>query len=460
MSALVRPGRAAKEACAVLLCAALIAAARGAAGVAPGQGTRGGAVSGDAPAAHGPSLDRVFTDEASCVERALQLLDQRLALMPAVAAWKWDHHAPVADPPREQAVILAAAKLTSPLGLSAAAVKRLFALQVRLARDEESDLHRHWRASGYDFSGRVPDLNLELRPRLDRLTRELVRALYLSAPAFSRPDFAARYGTRAARLLRSAGWSEASRAELLADLGAIRLTSAPALRRIEASHILRIGTTGDYAPFSAELHGELQGLDIELASALARRLDAEPIFVRTSWTMLLTDLRRDAFDLAIGGISATPEREAAAAVSIAYLPGGKTLIGRCRDARRFDSLAAVDEPQVRVVENPGGTNEQYARTHLHRAQLIVYPSNASIFDELIAGRADVMITDDVEVELQTQRHPELCRALAGTLTHADKVLLMPRDPGLTAAVNDWLRGELAAGAPARLLRQALASSRH
>jgi len=348
--------------------------------------------------------------------------------------------------------------LAAPLGLSPPPIERLFTLQVRLARDEEAELHSRWRWGGFDFPGRVPDLALELRPQLDRLTHELVRALYLSAPALARPDFGARYAPRAAQLLRSPGWSSASRAELLADLGAIRVVPTPTLARIEASRILRIATTGDYAPFSAERHGELQGMDIELALGLARRLDAQPVFVRTSWSTLLDDLRRGSFDVAIGGISATPARASAAAVSLAYLSGGKTIIARCPDAHRFESLAAVDRPGVRVVVNPGGTNEQYVRAHLHRARLVLYPSNSTIFDELIAGRADVMITDDVEVELQTRRHPELCRALGGTLTRADKVLLMPRDPLFEARVNDWLRGELARGAPAGLLRQALSAS--
>jgi cyclohexadienyl dehydratase len=461
MSARSRAGRTPRgTCCAAVVCAGLIAVARGATGVAAGERTSASDAPCDARSGQSQTHQPRFTPAASCVERAFQLFDERLALMPAVAAWKWQHHAPVSDPVREQAVVHAAAKLATPLGLPPAAVERIFSLQVRLARDEESALQSRWRRSGYDFTARVPDLSAELRPRLDHLTRELVRALYLSAPALARPDFAARYAMRAAQLLTSAGWSDASRAELLTDLEAIRLTSAPALQRIEASHVLRIGTTGDYAPFSAESHGELRGLDIELASALARRLGAEPIFVRTSWTMLLEDLRRNAFDVAISGISATPERGAAAATSLAYLSGGKTIIARCRDAHRFDSLAAVDVPGVRVVVNPGGTNEQYARTHLHRAQLSVFPDNRRIFEELIAGRADVMITDDVEVELQIERRPELCRALAGTLTHADKVLLMPRDPMLRAIVNDWLRGQLAADAPARLLRQALSSPGH
>ena len=110
---------------------------------------------------------------------------------------------------------------------------------------------------------------------------------------------------------------------------------------------------------------------------------------------------------------------------------------------------------MRVVVNPGGTNEQYVRANLHRARIIVHADNRTIFDELRAGRADVMITDDVEVDLQTHRHPDLCRTDPGTLTHSQKAILMPREPDLVQAVNGWLGPEIAAGAPARLLQDSL-----
>jgi cyclohexadienyl dehydratase len=90
----------------------------------------------------------------------------------------------------------------------------------------------------------------------------------------------------------------------------------------------------------------------------------------------------------------------------------------------------VDQPKVRLIVNPGGTNEQYVRSNVHHAQIVVYPDNRAIFDEITAGHADVMITDDVEAELQTHHHAGLCRTLPGTLTHADKAILMPRDPDL------------------------------
>jgi cyclohexadienyl dehydratase len=399
--------------------------------------------------------DHFLTQEAA-VTRVLDIADRRLALMPGVAATKWRTHAPIADPERERVVIKHAGELAAPLGLGAEPVEAVFEVQVRLAREWEERLTAEWQAHGFSFAGPIPDLATQLRPQLDAVTIDMLRALYLAAPALSQPEFITRYAPLAQAHLLAAGWDSASRQELLAALAKIRQMPVPDLQRIAATGSLRVGVTGDYAPFSVESSGGvLSGSDIELARALAERLHAQPLFIRTTWRSMLEDLHENAFDIAMGGISVTPERQSQAAFSIAYASGGKTIIARCSDAARFRALADVDRPQVRVIVNPGGTNEQYVRANLHNAQIRVYADNRTIFDEIRARRADVMITDDTEVELQVHRHQDLCRALPGTLTHADKAILMPKDPALVDAVNAWLKESISAGEPARLLRESV-----
>lgn len=395
-----------------------------------------------------------LTDEAA-VTRILDVADQRLALMPGVAATKWQTHSPIAAPERERVVIAHSGELAQPLGLLPESVERVFEIQVRLAREWEESLTQQWQAKGFNYTGPIPDLNKELRPQLDTITTEMLRALYLAAPVLRQPEFASRHAELAEKHLRAAGWSHASRQELLTALAGVAQVRAPALQRIGATHVLRVGVTGDYAPFTLESGGALSGVDIDLAQRLAEHLHAQPVFIHTSWRSLLHDLAENDFDVAMGGISVTPERQSQGAFSVPYASGGKTIVARCAQAARFSDLAHVDRPKVRVIVNPGGTNEQFVREHLHQAQIRVYTDNRAIFDELRAGRADVMITDDTEAELQVHRHSDLCRALPGTLTHAEKAILMPKDPALVAAVDGWLKEAIAAGEPARLLRESI-----
>ncbi len=394
--------------------------------------------------------DTFLTNESAVIQ-VLDLMDQRLGLMPAVAATKWQTHAPIADPERERVVIKHAGELATPLGLTADRVEQVFEIQVRLARELEESLTERWQAQGFQYDGPVPDLAKELRPRIDTVTTRLMRALYLAAPVFHESDFLTRYSGLMNAHLRNAGWSDTSRKELLAALAGITQVPGDDSKRIAAAGVLRVGMAGDYAPFAVDHDGVVAGADVELAKLLAARLKAEAVFVRTSWGSLMSDLRAGDFDIAMGGVSITPERQAVASFSQSYATGGKTLITRCRDAARYHDLAAVDQAKVRVVVNPGGTNEQFVRANLHKAVIRVIPDNRAIFNEIVLNRADVMITDDAEVELQTHRHPQLCRPYAGTFTHSDKAVLLPKNSGLLSPVNQWLTDETASGEPAKLL---------
>ena len=394
---------------------------------------------------------------AELVAEVLARADDRLALMPAVAAAKWAAHQPVTDSARESLVTQAAGERAGEAGLVREPVVTLFALQVRLARAAQESLYERWR-NGEGLDERAPPQSLtdELRPRLDRLTTELVDALYLAAPALAEPDAASRYAALARSRLRAPRWSEADRAEFLATLASVRMAAPRSLERARHAGVLRFGTPGDYAPFSTEVNGRVSGSDVALALRLAQALKLRAVFVRSSWRGLLSDLAQDRYDVGIGGVSVNAARLAVASFSVPTAHGGKTAIGRCADRARFATLAAIDQPGVRVIENAGGTNEAFARESLHAATLSVHPDNRTVFDEIAAERADVMFTDDTEVALVTHRRSELCRLLPDLYAPADKAFLLPREPEWATTVNGWLATELAAGTPARLLDEQLA----
>ena len=398
-----------------------------------------------------------FVNETELVDRVIGLIDRRLALMPEVAAVKFRQQQPIADPAREGVVLEQSVADAQAMNLDGAAARAFFSVQIRLARAVQEHWFERWRTRA-ESPPTARDLVTVLRPELDAIGREVLPAVYLAGSALTELP-AATLRPRLAPLLRQPGVTDALLAELAAALGAVRITAAPTWATLQRVGVLRVGTTGDYAPFSGERDGELQGLDIALAQALAQEWGVRVVFVRTSWPTLMADLGRRRFDLAASGISVTPERRRAADFSAAYLFDGKTPIARRTEAERFSSLEKIDQPGVRVIVNPGGTNERFVREHITRATTVLHPDNRTIFQEIVAGRADVMITDGIEVQLQTRRHPELASTRAEPFTRFGKAILLAPGSELTARIDTWLVPQIDRGEITARLERALAGKR-
>jgi cyclohexadienyl dehydratase len=243
------------------------------------------------------------------------------------------------------------------------------------------------------------------------------------------------------------------RSVLLLLLAAVPARAQTVLDTILARGTLRVGLTGDYRPFSIkDGSGKFEGFDVDMAESMAKGLGVKLEIVPTAWPTLLADLQGQRFDVGMGGISVTLDRAKAAFFSAPVMRTGKAPITRCSDQARFTSLGAIDQPGVRVITNPGGTNERFARANLKQAEIVVFPNNAAIFDELVANHADVMMTDAVETRLQQRLHPELCAVDPDhPFDFSELAYLLPRDPALKAWVDRWLHIQGETGEQKRLL---------
>lgn len=183
--------------------------------------------------------------------------------------------------------------------------------------------------------------------------------------------------------------------------------------------VLRVGTSGDYPPFSivggsAEEQaaddpppnadrpagaGDVEetgpstsrsGFAVEVAGRLARDLGYDLAFVPFDWPDLAGAVAADEFDVAMSGVTWRPGRAAAGWMSRAVASGGPCVV----------SAADTPSPPGRVAVNRGGILERWTRDRFGSGatRIVAVDDNLSLPGRLERGEVDAFVTDSFEVE--------------------------------------------------------------
>ncbi len=218
---------------------------------------------------------------------------------------------------------------------------------------------------------------------------------------------------------------------------------ARSLADVKASGVLKVGSTGDYKPMSYlnKETNKYEGFDAEMAESLAKSLGVKLEYVPTTWKTLQQDTIDDKFDVAMCGITITDARKQVMTMSDPYLTFGKTILVTKTKEGQFKSVADINKPDVKVMYNPGGTNEKFAKENAPNSQLIMHEQNAEIPGLVGEGKADVMITETMEARRYVKDNPKVAAPLVDqpfTENHFG-VLMKQGYPELEKAVNAWMK---------------------
>jgi len=199
---------------------------------------------------------------------------------------------------------------------------------------------------------------------------------------------------------------------------------------------LRVGASGDYAPFSLRKEGKYEGLDAVIANRLAKDLGYSGVeFVKFAWPELEEKVRSGAFDVALSGITSIPERTLVGRYTRPYAATGAMLLIRTEDQERFASVPDVDRKGVRIAVNKGGYLERLAWRKFLQASIQPVSDNEKVPRQVLLGSVDAALTDSAEVlgwlrwEFRT----------IGPFTRDYKAMLLPPDRDkLADRIDAWL----------------------
>lgn len=146
--------------------------------------------------------DSRATTHAATMDKLLLLIKQRLDISVEVAKTKWVKHLPIDDPSREKVILEALDKQAASYDLPADFAHKFFVGQIEASKQVQYDLHGGWVKKAPTL-GKVLDLTHDIRPRLDKLTPQLMQALRDAYPILKAEGGRVLLETRAAPTLSS-----------------------------------------------------------------------------------------------------------------------------------------------------------------------------------------------------------------------------------------------------------------
>ena len=197
----------------------------------------------------------------------------------------------------------------------------------------------------------------------------------------------------------------------------------------------------------------VQGLDVEIAELIAKELGRAPEFVQIAYTSLDQSAARGDFDIALDGIEDTPARRASLAVTLPYYEFREVLTVRAADATRFRTLADL---RGRRVATLGGTTAYellLAAEREHGVDAISYDDDVHPYEDLLNGRVDAVLLDNVIAERSMRRMPGLATQPDAVAVGHYVGILGPARTDLRDRIDGILRAAMEDGRLEAILRR-------
>lgn len=173
---------------------------------------------------------------------------------------------------------------------------------------------------------------------------------------------------------------------------------------------LKVGMELAYPPFEmTDTTGKPSGVSVDLANELGKSLGRTVIISNMSFDGLIPALKTGKIDLIISSMTATTERAKSIDFSEPYLKTGLCLLVN-KDAS-VKSIVDLDKAGKTVAVKKGTTGHLYATNNLKTAKLLVLDKEAAAVLEVVQGKADAFIYDQMSTYQNWQHNQATTRAI-------------------------------------------------
>ncbi len=187
-------------------------------------------------------------------------------------------------------------------------------------------------------------------------------------------------------------------------------TSLPAvaddlIAEIQKRGTLKVGMS-TFVPWAMrDKKGDLVGFEIDVATKVAADMGVEVEFVPTAWSGIIPALLAKKFDVIIGGMSITPQRNLTVNFTAPYAHSGQMMAANMKLAGSFKTMDDYNQSSVTIACRRGATPCKAAQKLFPKSTLRQFDDDAQAFQEVANGNAHAMISSAPKPRFWSEAYP-------------------------------------------------------
>lgn len=225
------------------------------------------------------------------------------------------------------------------------------------------------------------------------------------------------------------------------NIATISAATAGMLEDVQKRGTLRVGMS-TFVPWAMrDKDGNLIGFEIDVATQVAEDMGVKVEFVPTAWSGIIPALIAKKFDIIIGGMSITPQRNLTVNFTTPYAHSGQQMAANMQLAGDFKTREDFKSSDVTIACRRGATPCKAAQKLFPKATVRRFDDDAQAFQEVVNGNAHGMISSAPKPRFWSDAHPTKVFLPFGdeNLTKGDEAFALRKgDPDALNFFSNWI----------------------
>ncbi|MGI6227566.1 MAG: transporter substrate-binding domain-containing protein [Peptococcales bacterium] len=203
---------------------------------------------------------------------------------------------------------------------------------------------------------------------------------------------------------------------------------------------LVVGMELAYPPFeTTDKNGNPEGISVDLANALGEYLKRPVKIENMAFTGLIPALTTKKIDMIISSMTITEKRLETVDFSDPYCKAYLALLVNAYSD--VDKVTDLNQKGKKIAVKKGSTGYFYATENLKEGEILVFDKETACVLEVVQGRADAFIYDQMTIFKNWQQYPDSTKALLEPFNDYEYwgIALRKEDTKLKEQINTFLK---------------------